>query len=592
MKRCHVKSIEFWGIYFSMLVLFIFYTLSSMIVKSPTYDEVSHLGAGYSYIRTGNFKLNFEHPPLVKIIAALPLLFLNLTLPIHHTSWQVGDAPSFGEQFLYYNNYPPDLIIFISRIPIILISLVLGFYVFRWTNQLYGIKAGLFALFLYVFSPNILAHSRLVTYDIPVSCFMLISVYYFWRFINTPTRKNIIIVGIVFGLAQLTKFVSIHLVFIYILLGLIVLILGNGYLIDRSLSLYQRIFLLVRYLLIIFLIGMFIINAGYLFKGIFLKLSNYEFINPMLSKLKSKFASVPVPLPYLYIKGIDWQLFHSKGHWSGYLMGEHSTTGWWYYFILAFLMKTPISMIIFIILSICLSRNLVKFRSMLDEYFLIIPIFWILIYFSFFNKINIGLRYILPIYPFLFIYVSKIVNMKFLTRLENKIYMFILILLCGWYFYSSISIYPHYLAYFNELVGGPDNGYKYLIDSNIDWGQDMKGLKNYLYINNITEVKLSPYRKVAGEVTPECYRIFYKPLRCGIPSTGLIAVSVNDLVGLTEERSKCFSWLRKYKPIKKIGYSIFIYNITNIGMVPNYGDTSEKRAYSPRSAIRASEVLP
>lgn len=226
--------------------------------------------------------------------------------------------------------------------------------------------------------------------------------------------------------------------------------------------------------------------------------------------------------------------------------------GWWYYYIAAFLIKTPIPTLIFILSSLVFF-NRIRDKEMVNELFILVPII-ILLVFSFFNHINIGVRHILPIYPFIFVFVSKIINLKVK---KQGIFTISIILLSLWYVTGSLMIYPHYLAYFNEAVGGPNNGHKYLLDSNIDWGQDLKGLKIYLDEKGIKNVTLGYW----GKDSPERIGISYKPVNC-YPEPGLIAVSVNTLYGLQEQRSYCLEWLRSYKPIDKIGYSIFIYNIT------------------------------
>ena len=153
-------------------------------------------------------------------------------------------------------------------------------------------------------------------------------------------------------------------------------------------------------------------------------------------------------------------------------------------------------------------------------------------------------------------FVSKLVNYKkgWLT--------YSIIILSLWYLLSSISIFPHYLEYFNELVGGPSNGYKYLIDSNLDWGQDLKLLKVWIDDNKVDQIKLAYW----GKDNPIYRNINYQLLECYKPETGLMAVSVNYLIGFSEKWAECMRWLRESdnKPIDKVAYTIFIYNVTEI----------------------------
>jgi len=238
----------------------------------------------------------------------------------------------------------------------------------------------------------------------------------------------------------------------------------------------------------------------------------------------------------------------TKGHPS-FLNGQHSEQGWWYYFIYAFMIKTPIPTIIFTIISIVLFTKL-RTKNIIDEFIIIIPILLINIVF-FFNHINIGLRHILLMYPFLFIFVSKI------TKRKQFFWKGIIAALSIWYILSALFIFPHYLAYFNEFVEGPDNGHNYLIDSNIDWGQDLKGLKQWIDKNNIGKINLAYF----GNDNETYRKINYQQLQCA-PTKGIIAISVNLLQGIEKDQIKCSQWLKEFKPIEKIGYSIFIYNIT------------------------------
>jgi len=170
------------------------------------------------------------------------------------------------------------------------------------------------------------------------------------------------------------------------------------------------------------------------------------------------------------------------------------------------------------------------------------------------------------------VFVSKVVNLNFKKLILKHSFKIFMVLLIIWYVLSSILIFPYYLTYFNEFIGGPNNGYKYMVDSNLDWGQDLKGLKVYMTKNNIENIKLSYFG--AGSV--EYYNISYtyllshsdflKPPKgyietCGY-TEGLLAVSATNLQGLYLENRSCYDWLKEYEPIDKIGYSIFIYNIS------------------------------
>ncbi|MEK6868373.1 MAG: hypothetical protein AABX98_06135 [Nanoarchaeota archaeon] len=165
---------------FVLLTIFFVLAVTSMMHNSATSDEVAHIPSGYTYWKYFDYKINPEHPPLIKLWATLPFLILNPALPSDLIYWENGDQWEFGRQFLYWSGNDADQLYFWSRFMIVLIGMVLGWYVFRWASELYGWTAGMLALTLYVFDPNILAHSTIVQTDIPISAGMFILLYYFW----------------------------------------------------------------------------------------------------------------------------------------------------------------------------------------------------------------------------------------------------------------------------------------------------------------------------------------------------------------------------------------------------------------------------
>jgi predicted membrane-bound dolichyl-phosphate-mannose-protein mannosyltransferase len=188
--------------------------LTSIREDSITTDEAPHITSGYSYLKLQDFRLNPEHPPLIKDLAAIPLLFLNLNFPKDHPAWtsMVNAQWDLAPQFLYRSGNDPDKIIFWGRILPILITLLFGWFVFKWARELYGAKWALFALTLFAFSPTILAHGRLVTTDVPAAAAFFVSIYYFIKLLKNPSKKNLIIAGVVFAIAQLTKFSLVLLI--------------------------------------------------------------------------------------------------------------------------------------------------------------------------------------------------------------------------------------------------------------------------------------------------------------------------------------------------------------------------------------------
>ncbi|MBI2582803.1 glycosyltransferase family 39 protein, partial [Candidatus Azambacteria bacterium] len=181
---------------------------------SATMDEVAHIPAGYSYLTQKDMRLNPEHPPLLKDLAAIPLLFQNINFPSDFKAWKddINGQWDFGFQFLYRSGNDADNIIFWARIPFILLTLLLGYFIFKWGKELFGPGPALLALGLYTFSPTFLAHGRLVTTDVGASFGFFIRVYYFVKALRVPSTKHIITAGIALGIALLIKFSTFLLV--------------------------------------------------------------------------------------------------------------------------------------------------------------------------------------------------------------------------------------------------------------------------------------------------------------------------------------------------------------------------------------------
>jgi hypothetical protein len=237
-------------------------------------------------------------------------------------------------------------------------------------------------------------------------------------------------------------------------------------------------------------------------------------------------------------------------------MGMHSTSGWWYYFLVAFAIKTPVPTLILTAAALFSAvRGHLSWKR--REYVLYVPVagFFLATLFSF---LSIGYRHILPVLPFVFVSVSKAVTWDGKRWVRAA-----LVVLCLWYAVGSLRIYPHYLAYFNETIGGPDRGHEYLVDSNLDWGQDLKNLKRYMDKGGLDEVYLAYF----GSAHPSYYDIQALPLPAEKPpglevrSPEVYAISATYLQGGYLGDPEAFSWLRKYEPIAKVGYSIFLYRL-------------------------------
>jgi predicted membrane-bound dolichyl-phosphate-mannose-protein mannosyltransferase len=221
-----VKKQPFSVLFLLLALLLLFTILAVTSMPAVTYDEPNYVTAGYSYYKTRDYRLNFEHPPFAKLIAGFPLLFINPEIDFTSEAWTTATTPEaayvmqwyFSKEFFYYSNNDPDQLLFYSRIPFILLGILLGIYVFRWATLLYGNKAGILALFFYSLSPNILAYTQLAITDVALTTFFFITLYYFWRWQETKTTADFMFCSVFLGLSLATKLTSVYLLAILALL--------------------------------------------------------------------------------------------------------------------------------------------------------------------------------------------------------------------------------------------------------------------------------------------------------------------------------------------------------------------------------------
>jgi hypothetical protein len=558
--------------------------VSSMVDDSATMDEKAHLPAGYSYLTQKDMRLNPEHPPLIKDLAAVPLLFIkNINFPSKIKAWKedINKQWDFGYYFLYKAGNPTDQMLFWARIPMILILILLGFYIFKWARELFGNKTALLSLFLFSFSPTFLTHGRLVTTDVGAAAGIFIAAYYFLKSLQNPSKKNIIWAGIAFGLAELCKFSAILLIPFFIFLALV-------YWIVKLKNLKQTL----KILIFVFVIGFFLIWPIYQYH-----VWNYppekqvadskfilqSFGNRPLANSVVWMADKPVLRPYAqYLLGVFMVLQRAVGGNTTYFMGEVSASGWKNYFPIVYLIKEPLTFHILTLIALLYAAWLIKRQFWVNAFsrtkevikkhfpeFAMLSFIFLYWMASLKSNLNIGVRHLLPVLPFTMVLASA-GAVKLLKQPFLKAKYVLLSGLLLWQATSVVSIYPHFLSYFNEIAGGPDNGYIYTVDSNLDWGQDLKRLKKWTDENKVDKIYVDYF---GGGDAQYYLQEKYEPWWGDrnpkeLPKGSYLAISATLLQGGRGEPVSGFNqaygyynWLYQYKPITKIGYSIFVYYI-------------------------------
>ncbi|MFN2286322.1 MAG: ArnT family glycosyltransferase [Anaerolineae bacterium] len=536
-----------------LLLVFFAQIGSAATQLSLTSDEGPQLTSAYAFLVTGDpLLIEYDgHPPGAKIWNALPLLFIpDLGSPAETPSWHSSDPISllWVTQEFFYPYQPLDRVVLPPRMMAALLGILLLAVVYRWAADLFGAWAGLLALFLAAFDPNLLAHAGLATNDLAVTLACTAMLFTLGRFLRRPNLRRTLAAGIVLGLAQSTK---LNAVLLLPTVGLFLLV--------RAWQLYrgqQRSKLLG-----------FIGQGGVIFLVAFLTLwATYGF---EVRNVPGLLFAVPAGSHLLLWERV---LKATGGGHPAFLMGEFSTEGWWYYFPVAFAIKTPLPTLLILLVGSAL-RILSRRRLSLDEWAL-----WafVLLYGAFivYNRLDIGYRHMLPVLPLLYIGIGSTlhevghrVHVSRITYPASRIAFFILL---AWLAFGTLRIAPHYLAYFNELVGGPDEGYRYLVDSNLDWGQSFKELARYQDEHETGPVYLSTYIEYAAAL--HSYGVDFIPLpplnaapgmlpRRFNPAPGVYAISTTTLQGILTADPEMYDWFRHREPDAKLGHGLFVYHV-------------------------------
>lgn len=559
----------------------------SMKGDSATMDEIAHLPAGYSYLTQRDMRLNPEHPPLIKDLAAFPLLFIQgIKFPSGIKSWRedVNGQWEFGSHFLYKTGNPADKMLFWSRVPMVLVLLLLGFYLFWWTRELFGNKAALLSLFLFSFSPTFLAHGRLVTTDVGAAIGIFVATYYFIKSLKNPVKKNIVLAGISFGLAQLCKFSVILLVPYFAFLTLAWALLK----ISQKKESLKKLFIVHCSLFIgVLVIGFLLVTLIYQFHVLNYPLQKH--IRDVKIYLESQpvfisnavISAIQIPLlrPFAhYLTGLLMVFTRASSGHTTYFLGEISNLGWKNYFPVVYSIKEPLTFHILTLLAVIYGALSIKksfwhklrnwTRSHFAEFAMLsfIILYWTA---SLVSSLNLGVRHLLPVSPFVMVLVSA-VTISWLKEPFLKLKYLILGVLLFWQLSSVVLICPHFLSYFNELVRGPDQGFIYAVDSNLDWGQDLRRLKAWTDSNKIEKIYVDYFGGGDGQYYLKEKYVPWRGTQSpnDFPKGNYLAVSATFLQGGRgqpipgfDQPTGYYRWLDQQTLIAKIGYSIFVYYI-------------------------------
>jgi hypothetical protein len=544
--------------------------------KSLTVDEPLLIAAGYYHLTAGDFRPVNEHPPFAKVLGALPLLFTGTEAPAIDPRPHPDYEYFLGlfQEFWRANDERYESLVFWSRVPMIALTLLLGVLVYVFARRLWNDRAALFAVALYSIEPTVLAHGRVVQTDIPSAFAYLLFAFTLYSYLRRPGLARAGLVGLVAGLAVVTKFSMVVLgpVLCLVFAALVILAPRRG--LKRSRVAAQS--------LAVALAAVFAVNAAYFFvqrEPEPLKLSFQRLgLSPSLEEsvrgpLAFGHLALQKIFPVDFVSGVDWQLSHNRdGHPSG-LLGSYSQYGWWYYFPVAFALKTPLPFLLLSLASIAWALWMVRRRGAEGRLlFLLVPlaVFTGLVMLS---KINIGVRYFLPAFPFLFIACGAFLD-SLLTRVNGRrsVLVAMMVLLFGWMGLEAVRAYPNHMSYMNQLASGRPHWY-YLSDSNVEWGDDIRALALYLRERGETRIGAALLNWQVLErydiqqasaftppgVSPEETR--YVALGASLLNGSTVPVGIGTTRFTEEQRVNYFDQYRRRTPEKIFGNSIYLFRM-------------------------------
>ncbi len=494
----------------------------SLSRDSVTYDETEYLYSGYRTWKKGDLSIN-PHPPLVKALAGLGVLTLNPPLFPDPSPGQVRTAWPQARKFLYRNHVDPQRILIAARLPMLLLWAMLGVVIYCWSAELYGRAAGFFCFGLYLLSPTVAAHGRIVSTDLGLAAFSALTLYLFFRSNRRPSAWLTIATGISLGLTLGTRHQALLIAGLMPLLTLWL----NPPTTEQPTARRRALKRCACQLLIAVTVLFALYGFG---RSILYYPQGFELLT---------------------------QDFGSDNHQAYILNGEISVKGWFHYFPLLMALKIPPLHLLTMLAALI---SLCWLRPHREEWIALLPALAMLII-AIVSRVNYGLRHIMFILPLLWILAGRLIKLSDGRPLVTLALG--LALLSGTMEMSRI--HPHYLAYISPLAGGPSQGYRLLADGNLDAGQDLGHLADRLKEKQYGDVYLCYF----GNADPHYYKIAFRYLpgywneslsvseSARTPFPRYIAIGTTYLQ-LFEEGA--YHWLLQHEPIDQVGYTIMIYD--------------------------------
>lgn len=555
-----------------LLLLMALNMLAANSRKGITNDEIVHIPAGYYHLVAGDFQLNNEHPPLIKMWAALPLLFIQPNeSPPPEAEMQGASGEltwSYDHRFWESNRQQFETILFSTRGMMIVLALALGILIFTSARSLVGPRAGVLAVALYSLEPTVLAHGRIVHTDLPAALAFLLFFVVLRNYFKARTLRRALVLGMTGGLALITKFSLIVLVPVLACLGLVALAFA-----PRLNESRKKILLHAG---IVVCLVFLIINSAYRFQGPPIVPGDVQWVQARSPEAFDRWmtffrvGSRVVPTYYLF--GQYNVMLHNRDGHAASLLGQYSTQGWWYYFPVAFALKTSLPFLVITLAALAWAHWRLLRKRDKRILWLLIPI-GIYCALSMTGHINIGIRHFLPVYPFLFIAAGALFDRLLGLRYARHLALALVVVSFGWMSAESLRAYPDYIPYMNQLAS-PHPHWWYLSDSNVEWGDDGRALAEYLHARGETEV-VGAVSGGWGSLAQYgiTYHVIFPRPGVQVPETRYVAIGASFLNGSTvyvvpdengktisdEQRVNYFAAYRARQPEAVLGNSIYVY---------------------------------
>jgi hypothetical protein len=556
-----ISPVRWWATAIFLLLIFFAQLAFGSRQLSLTSDEPPHLGAGYTYLTTGEtwHIPSLGNPPLLLAWMTLPIALANPHLPLQTLpNWHASALPPYFRA-LFPLLGPVEQLEVAGRVPVMLLGVLLGSLVFRWAADLFGYKGGLLALALMVFDPTMVAHAQLATIDVGVTLLGLATFFVSWRRTRasrapTESLRWDVAIGLLAGATMAAKMSGVIWVGLAVASTLVVEItrppgqrpcFANRAEKARS---FTRRAVVISAVAFLFLWGVYGFRVGPV------RVGPYVLTMPASHHWEGLLQQMASPSIRLM-----------------FLAGEAKVGGWWWYFPFAFLIKNPIPLLVIwggaIIVSVS-RRSLTSVVSVDRLFLLAFPAIYTAA--AIYSRLNIGYRHLLPVHPFLYVLAAQWVEVGKKPGLfrKTRFLRVLWVALWAWYVVGTVRIFPHYLAYFNELVGGPRNGYRYLVDSNLDWGQGFKELGKTL---DRLDTRPPLWLGHHWYVGPELYGVQYEPLP-PLPGASSVFSPRFDpppgtyVLGATLLQRGCgdpeqYEWFKHHTPLAQPGYGLFVFQV-------------------------------